>query len=81
MIQPEKLTYKSQEALQKAFSLAQERDHQQIDVVHLMAALVSQKDSLVVSILKKLDVSVAELESQLNGELSAPSASSICPMS
>ncbi|HLD27710.1 MAG TPA: Clp protease N-terminal domain-containing protein, partial [Patescibacteria group bacterium] len=69
MIQPEKLTYKSQEALQKAFSLAQERDHQQIDVVHLMAALVSQKDSLVVSILKKLDVSVAELESQLNGEL------------
>ena len=69
MIQPDKLTHKTQEALQQSFQFASEKNQQAIDVVHLFLALISQEDSLIVSILKKLDVSVAELESQLKESL------------
>jgi len=69
MINPDKLTYKTQEALQKSLQLAQEKNHQAVNVAHLLLSLIAQEDSLAVSILKKFDISVAELESQLKKEL------------
>ncbi|HAH03997.1 TPA: ATP-dependent chaperone ClpB [Candidatus Komeilibacteria bacterium] len=68
-MQPDKLTYKTQEAMQQAFQLASEKNHQQIGVVHLLLSLIGQSDSLVVSVLNKLDVPVLELASRLKAEL------------
>ena len=39
----DKLTTKSQEALQQAQALAEKRNHQAIDVEHLLFALLGQK--------------------------------------
>jgi ATP-dependent Clp protease ATP-binding subunit ClpB len=50
----EKFTLKAQEALQEAKAIAERRNHQQIDVEHLLSALLSQKDGIVVPILQKL---------------------------
>ncbi|MGH7929374.1 MAG: Clp protease N-terminal domain-containing protein, partial [Candidatus Binatia bacterium] len=57
----EKLTTKSREALQQAQSLAEKRNHQAIDVEHLLFALVGQKEGVVLSVLQKLGVAVAAL--------------------
>ena len=51
----DKLTTKSQEALQQAHALADKRHHQGIDVEHLFLALLGQKDGVVLSLLQKLD--------------------------
>jgi ATP-dependent Clp protease ATP-binding subunit ClpB len=45
----DKLTTKSQEALQHAQSLAEKRNHQAIDVEHLLFALLGQKEGVVLS--------------------------------
>ena len=55
--------------MQQAFQLASEKNHQQIGVVHLLLSLIGQSDSLVVSVLNKLDVPVLELASRLKAEL------------
>ena len=47
----EKLTLKSQEALQEAQRIAQGFSHQEIDGEHLMLALISQTDSLIPDLL------------------------------
>ncbi|HXF76783.1 MAG TPA: Clp protease N-terminal domain-containing protein, partial [Methylomirabilota bacterium] len=52
----DKLTVKSQEALQQAQSLAEKRSHQAIDVEHLLFALIGQKEGVVGSLLQKLGV-------------------------
>src|SRR3989338_1380199 len=49
-------TTKSQEALQRAYQLASERDHQQIEPVHLLAALLSQEEGIVSPVLKQMEV-------------------------
>jgi ATP-dependent Clp protease ATP-binding subunit ClpB len=68
-MQPEKLTQKSQEALQEAQRLARERSHQEIDGEHLALALVSQTDSLIPDLLERLGVPVARLKPDLEAEL------------
>ena len=40
----EKFTLKAQEALQEAKSIAERKHHQQIDVEHLLLALLEQKE-------------------------------------
>src|SRR4026208_253650 len=52
----DKLTTKSQEALQQAQGLADKRNHQAIDVEHLLFSLIGQKDGVTVSLLPKLAV-------------------------
>ena len=52
----EKLTTKSQEALRAAQALADKRNHQAIDVEHLLFALLGQKEGVVLSLLQKLGV-------------------------
>ena len=54
----QKLTQKSQEALQAAQSLAVQYGHQQVDVEHLLVALGEQPDGLMVGLLRRLQVPV-----------------------
>ncbi len=68
-MQPEKLTQKSQEALQEAQRLAREQSHQEIDGEHLALALMSQTDSLIPDLLERLGVPVARLKPDLEAEL------------
>ncbi|HMK75759.1 MAG TPA: ATP-dependent chaperone ClpB [Thermodesulfobacteriota bacterium] len=67
----EKLTLKAQEALQEAKAVAERKHHQQIDVEHLLAALLGQKEGIVIPILQKLgsnpDLIASQLEDELNG--------------
>jgi len=52
----DKLTEKSQEVLQEAQALAQDRSHNQIEPEHLLYALLAQEDGLARAILSKLGV-------------------------
>ena len=65
-----KLTQKTQEALQSAQNTAIERGHQAVDVEHLILALVQQTDGLVPRLLEKLnrpaDVVAGELKRNLD---------------
>jgi ATP-dependent Clp protease ATP-binding subunit ClpB len=69
-MQPEKLTLKSQEALQEAQRIAREYSHQEMDGEHLMLALLGQSESLVPELLQKIGVATAKLKSELEHELS-----------
>jgi ATP-dependent Clp protease ATP-binding subunit ClpB len=68
-MQPDKLTMKSQEALQAAQNLAHEHSHQELSSEHLLRALLQQEDSLIPPLLQKLGVNVAKLSQDLDGEL------------
>jgi ATP-dependent Clp protease ATP-binding subunit ClpB len=68
-MQTEKMTLKAQEALQDAKSIAERKNHQQIDVEHLLLALISQKEGIVLPILQKLGANIELIVSQLEGEL------------
>ena len=62
---PNRLTQKSQEALQAAQSIAVRRGHQEVDGLHLLMALCEQQGGLVPRLLEKLkrpvDVVIAEI--------------------
>src|SRR5215471_4725730 len=65
----EKLTTKSQEALQQAQTLAERRNHQAIDVEHLLFALLGQKEGVVPSLLQKLGLPLSTLTERLQKAL------------
>src|SRR6059036_3354997 len=69
MIDPNKLTEKSQEALVAAQQRAREEGHAQIDVEHIAAALVDQPGGIVPSVLTALGVQPAQLSTALATEL------------
>ena len=65
----DKLTTKSQEALQQAQGLAEKRNHQAIDVEHLLFALLGKKEGVVVALLQKLGVPPGALVERLQKAL------------
>ncbi len=65
----DKLTIKSQEALQHANALAERRNHQAIDLEHLLFALLGQKEGVVLSLLQKLGLPVSAIVDRLQGFL------------
>ncbi len=65
----DKLTTKSQEALQEAQGLAEKRNHQAIDVEHLLFALLGQKEGVVLALLQKLGVPLNTLTDKLQKAL------------
>jgi ATP-dependent Clp protease ATP-binding subunit ClpB len=69
LIDPNKLTEKSQEALVAAQQKARDEGHAQLDVEHLAAALVDQPGGIVSSVLTALGVQPAQLSSALATEL------------
>ncbi len=68
-MQPEKLTLKSQEALQSAQRIARDHSHQEIDGEHLALALIGQAESLIPDLLERIGVPVARLKPDLEAEL------------
>ncbi|MGH8024883.1 MAG: ATP-dependent chaperone ClpB [Limisphaerales bacterium] len=68
-MQLEKLTIKSQEALQEAQNIARSFSHQELDGEHLALALISQTDSLVPDLLARVGAPVERLKPDLESEL------------
>jgi ATP-dependent Clp protease ATP-binding subunit ClpB len=68
-MQLDKLTLKSQEALQDAQRLAREHAHQEMDGEHLLLALLGQGESLVPELLARIGVPPAKLQPDLEKEL------------
>jgi ATP-dependent Clp protease ATP-binding subunit ClpB len=64
-----RFTEKLQEAIRAAQSLAVRQGHQQIDVEHLLAALVEQENGLAPSILAKAGLNIETLTRRLEAEL------------
>ncbi len=58
-------TTKAQEALQRASQIAAEQSQQQINDLHLLAALISQEGGIVAAILEKSDISIDFLENAI----------------
>jgi ATP-dependent Clp protease ATP-binding subunit ClpB len=68
-MQMDRLTIKSQEALQEAQRIAQGYSHQEVDGEHLLLALIGQADSLIPDLLEKVGVPPAKLRPDLEKEL------------
>src|SRR3989440_9853798 len=69
VIDPNKLTEKSQEALVAAQQKARDEGHAQLDVEHLAAALVDQPGGIVPSVLTALGIQPAQLSTALATQL------------
>ena len=67
----DKLTIKSQEALQEAQSQASSRGHGEITPAHLLRALLGQPEGSTIPVLEKLGVAIDPLAAQVEELLSA----------
>ena len=65
----DKLTIKSQEALQSAQELEEKRNHQAIAAEHLLMALLGQKEGVVLFLLQKRGIPIASLFEKLEHTL------------
>ena len=66
---PKEMTIKLQEALQTASGMAMRRNHQGIDVEHLLAALLEQADGSAIPILEQAGVSPKSLSQSVEQAL------------
>ena len=64
-----RLTEKSQEAIRQAQSLAVQNGNQQVDIEHLLTALLEQEGGLAPSILLRADVPLESLHRKLRQEI------------
>ena len=62
-------TQKSLEAVQDAQSIARSCNHQQMEQLHLLLALLRQDGGLIPQLLRKMDVTVESLEAAAQAEL------------
>src|SRR5258708_6185117 len=69
MLQFEKMTVKAQEALRQAQEVAARYENQQIEPVHLLEALVAQKDGVVPPLLARLGIHVEALNQEIAREI------------
>src|SRR4051812_45160302 len=65
----DKLTIKAQEAISQAQQVAEQNQNTQVDVEHLLSALLAQNEGVTVPILQKLGVNVGLLQTQVQGEI------------
>ena len=65
----DKLTIKSQEAFQEAQALAEKKGNQQVDVEHLLYALLSDDEGTVVQILKRIGIDYNSLRKDIEDEI------------
>jgi len=70
-------TTKAKEAIRKAHELAIERGQNHVSPLHLLTALIHQEESLVFSILDRLDIDTMLLADTLLETLEAPETSSV----
>ncbi len=69
MLRFEKLTVKAQEAVQGAQEVAARHENQQVEPVHLLAALVGQTDGVVPSLLTRLGIRTEGLSQEIEREI------------
>ncbi len=65
----QKYTQKSLEAVQSAQSIAVSHNHQQMEQVHLLLALLQQEGGLIPQLLKKMGVTVESFQAAVNHEV------------
>ena len=65
----DKLTVKSQEALQAAQELAHQHSHQEVDGEHLSLALARQQDGIIPTLLQRVGMDLAKLQADLDTEI------------
>ncbi|MBE6048057.1 MAG: ATP-dependent chaperone ClpB [Clostridium sp.] len=66
----DKMTLRVQKALSDANAIAVKYNHQQIEIIHLFAALMEQTDGLIPNILNKMGINTKEVTSKVNAKLS-----------
>ncbi len=59
-------TLKTQDALQSASSIAQQRDHSEIGLEHILLAMLEQKDGLVVPLIERIGVRSSDIMAAVN---------------
>ncbi len=62
----EHFTLKTQDALQNASAIAQKNDHSEIGLEHILSALLSQQDGIVVPIVERVGVNIQNLQKQVD---------------
>lgn len=65
----DKLTIKAQEAIAQAQSLASQRGNPEIDPLHVLSALLSDREGVVLPILERIGANVPQLERIVESEL------------
>ena len=82
MINSDRLTVKSTEALNDALSLARRNGNPLVYDLHLLSALLSQDEGIVVPIIQKLGVSVPTLREAVDREMAryGVTANAIAPI-
>ena len=68
MIRFDKFTQKAQEAVQQSQVLAAEQNHQQIDPMHLLIALVEQPEGVVQAVLSKVGIQPGAVAQEARGK-------------
>ena len=82
MINPDRLTVKSADALNEAVSEARRAGNPVVYDLHLLAALLAQDEGIVVPVLQKLGVNVTVLREQVaRGTRALPKQSDAQPTS
>jgi len=69
MLRFEKMTVKAQEAVQGAQEVAARYENQQIEPIHLLAALVTQTDGVVPPLLARLGIHTEALTQEIDREI------------
>jgi ATP-dependent Clp protease ATP-binding subunit ClpB len=69
MMEMEKFTQKAQEALLKSQQIAREYQHQNIELIHILGALISQEEGIVSAITTKIAGSVLALREAVFKEI------------
>jgi ATP-dependent Clp protease ATP-binding subunit ClpB len=62
-------THKSQEVIIQAQSISREKEQQQVDALHLLLALLSQGESIVITVLKRIQVDIESLKRKTEKEI------------
>ena len=62
----EKMTVRVQKSLNDAFQEAVRHHNQQVDIIHLLSALVNQEDGLIPNIFEKMNVSVDRIRRDID---------------
>ena len=68
-MQTERFTQKAREALEAAQNIARQLSHQELDLEHVLLALVEQSDGLAPDLLRKLSVGLPAIRAQLRAAL------------
>lgn len=75
-----RFTLKSQEAIEKAQGLASSNSNPALDVLHLLASLLDQKETIIEPLFKKMGINIPTLSSEVVSEMETlPKSSGATP--